>query len=371
MILHEIHWARPLVKRLYERMFAVFYRCVREALDTPDAAIASQRVREALDVVHNPLSHPEVAAEFDAILEEYCARVTGGFVQASNSREFQENDWVRQQGRFAGFVGQKQEKGGSTSADKNATLKENHEGNPSTSRTGPAETRREPEAVGGHISRLLEQESAHDGSGVRRSDGDPESRSLEESYRLNHADQAAVSRLRAAHPELIKDPDPNLKDHGGAEHVVQIPGDGLAHKYSTGFGHIIDGTGKYPPARAQEYLDRVHLMNESFDSNIHVVGLSEYKGTHGIATTMPFIDSRGDHPTAAHVSQFMAARGFEQTGYNEVFYNPRTRVLASDARPDNFIWHSSGSVVPIDLGMQRVRPGGKIEAWLKDGGGFE
>ena len=365
------HWARPLVQRLYERIFAVFHRCVREALDTRDVAIMRRRIQEALDVLNNPLSHPEVAAEFDTILKEYCARVTGGYIQASNSREFQENDWVRQQGRFAGFVGQKQEQGGSTSADKNATLKENHEGNQSPSRTGPAETRGEPQEVGRVLSKALEPTAADDGRGSPSSSRDVETRSLKDSRRLAQADQATLASLRAAHPEFSRDPDPKFPNDGGAEHVVQNIGDGLAHKYSTGFGHIIDGNGKYPPARAQEYLDRVQLINESFHAKIKVVGISEHNGTTGIATTMPWINGAGRNPSELQVGRMMAARGFEQTGYNEVFYNPSTRVLAHDAAPRNFILDQDGVVHPIDLGMQRIRSGGKIEVWIKAGGGFE
>ena len=68
---HEIHWARPLVQRLYERIFAVFHRCVREALDTRDVAIMRRRIQEALDVLTDPLAHPEVAAELEAGLAEF------------------------------------------------------------------------------------------------------------------------------------------------------------------------------------------------------------------------------------------------------------------------------------------------------------
>lgn len=56
----------------------------------------------------------------------------------------------------------------------------------------------------------------------------------------------------------------------------------------------------------------------------------------------------GDHPSQAHIDEYMMAEGFVKTRSGD-WYRASDDIAAFDAHPGNFIFTPDGNVVPIDL----------------------
>lgn len=120
-------------------------------------------------------------------------------------------------------------------------------------------------------------------------------------------------------------------------------------------------------ATPAEYLDRMALQNETFDSRFELIGvfvseapsmiIGEPGGQPSIVIAQPFIQAASEVravPTPAEIAAFFEAHGFESMPESYFGWVRRADgVAVVDARPDNFILSPLG-VIPIDLQMARL-----------------
>ena len=115
------------------------------------------------------------------------------------------------------------------------------------------------------------------------------------------------------------------------------------------------------PATPYEYTQRLNWQNEVFGDDLRIEGIHEHNGALGLSISQRTID--GIEPSQAEIHCNMEGRGFKKvpaSTFNnqhisdKTWYDPRSRVLVSDAKPDNFKKDQEGGVVPIDLLIQKI-----------------
>jgi hypothetical protein len=119
-------------------------------------------------------------------------------------------------------------------------------------------------------------------------------------------------------------------------------------------------------ATPAEYLERMALQNETFNSGFQLIGVSisdapsmiigEKGGQPSVVIAQPFIQaaSGGASPIPAEIATFFESHGFEpMPGSYFGWVRRRDGVAVVDARPDNLILSPFG-VIPVDLQMARL-----------------
>lgn len=96
-----------------------------------------------------------------------------------------------------------------------------------------------------------------------------------------------------------------------------------------------------------EYLTRLALHNDIFGDDVVIeCTLEDDQGRLVTVISQSFIE--GDHPSQAHIDEYMMAEGFVKTRSGD-WYRASDDIAAFDAHPGNFIFTPDGNVVPIDL----------------------
>lgn len=164
-----------------------------------------------------------------------------------------------------------------------------------------------------------------------------------------------------------------LKKHTAgttAEHEIfyrQSDSRVVKRTYPGTFGVTPEPKGVQKAATPAFYLERMRLMNEFFDSDFRLEGITFGKSLILFATgekpcivvSQPWIrpaDPQNPHPTKAEIKEFMELAGFKEdvTSYYG-WCNEVEGISVIDARPDNFILSRVG-VVPIDLVIFKSKP---------------
>jgi hypothetical protein len=149
---------------------------------------------------------------------------------------------------------------------------------------------------------------------------------------------------------------------GGSEHVCRyLPAwqrwEKLTHKNSAGWW--VDMEDWYClPATPLQYLKRLSLSNEVLGDDVRFVGvdIGPTPYTTRIRTTQRHIV--GESPSMDHVRAWLETFGFElqsniKIGAYDALCCFRHDVWLFDVRPMNFVQCSDGSLIPIDLIVQR------------------
>jgi hypothetical protein len=181
-------------------------------------------------------------------------------------------------------------------------------------------------------------------------------------------DRQAVCLIEWAHARNVvlgNDYTSGLERHNGisAEHEVfyRKSDDRVVKRTYPGTFGIGNGPkGKQHHATPMFYLRRLELMNQTFDADLRVEGVSFGKslliGAKGeqpsLVISQPWIradNPKQPHPTPAQIREFMEALEFtELAGSYYGWYRRSDNITVLDARPDNFV-RSHAGVVPIDL----------------------
>ncbi len=125
--------------------------------------------------------------------------------------------------------------------------------------------------------------------------------------------------------------------------------------YGLGFGSYLQG------ATPSEYLDRWAWHNHLFGDDVRLECVVATAGRVMVVTSQPFI--RGRDATAAEITAFMLARGFDRIGAG-AFHHPHYGLLADDLYPRNAKVSARGVVLPIDPVLQRITP--EFAEFLRD-----
>lgn len=174
----------------------------------------------------------------------------------------------------------------------------------------------------------------------------------------------ALRKLAESRGELLPPMDREPDAHG-SEHQVWFSDDGKtatketyyrndpAHGNRKRFGAVptIDAA-DVRDATPHEYLDRIAISNE-MGRKTRVVGVVDQgNGETRIRTEEPAISDAVGHPSMDDISDYMAKRGFQPKEWTS-WYNPETKVLASDAQPRNFLKTEHG-IYPVDTMLRHV-----------------
>jgi hypothetical protein len=191
--------------------------------------------------------------------------------------------------------------------------------------------------------------------------------------RERNADLDELDRIADAHPDWVRNPNPKLKLKGGSEHDVQFDGDRVNKFTRAGIGVAVgkDGEdGGLTPANVKQYKERIALFNEHFGGDWRYEGIRKEKGgLTGITTSMRRVvgDDLPDTPQSkTAIAEFMNGFGFTERLDDTSFYNPTAKVLAADAKPNNFKRDRKGRILPVDLAINRHEPDSPVlKAWRK------
>ena len=120
------------------------------------------------------------------------------------------------------------------------------------------------------------------------------------------------------------------------------------------FGLIAFGNKLERIATPYFYLRRIALMNQVFNSDIRVEGITPGDNP-SIITSQPFheaADPNSPHPSPDEIACYMYDKGFEPLrDVPDAWARKSDGIFAYDTRPDNFIKTKKG-VVPFDLVVQ-------------------
>jgi hypothetical protein len=144
---------------------------------------------------------------------------------------------------------------------------------------------------------------------------------------------------------------------GGKEHDVSF--DAAAGRvtkttrpdFQLGYGHAFhEDIGGATPS---EYLERVHLANQTFGDDIRLEGIVQKAKGPSIVTSQPLIIGR--ESTQAETDSYMAGKGFEKLNKG-AYYHAQHGLLVHDMDHGNVKTDAAGMVHPIDPVIQRVTP---------------
>lgn len=195
-------------------------------------------------------------------------------------------------------------------------------------------------------------------SGIPRPDG-AESSPEREALRRVQAQAFAESSRQAGHHLLFRDAGDWLARLNsaqaafGREHRTWRQEDaGRIYKYTypnqfcrTAF-YGSGGLGN-TDALPFEYLPRLALHNEIFGDDVVIeCTLEDDQGRLVTVISQSFIE--GDHPSQAHIDEYMTAERFVKTRSGD-WYRATDDIADFDGHPGNFIHTPDGNVVPIDL----------------------
>lgn len=117
------------------------------------------------------------------------------------------------------------------------------------------------------------------------------------------------------------------------------------------FGSVLTERGLRRTATPYFYLRRLELINQVFDSDIHLEAVTTGDNV-SIVISQPWAypaDPKNPLPTSKEIFDFMTSLGFEPVNDAPFdWFRRADKLRVSDARPDNFIKSTDG-VVPIDL----------------------
>lgn len=174
----------------------------------------------------------------------------------------------------------------------------------------------------------------------------------------------ALRKLAETRGELLPPMDREPDTHG-SEHQVWFSDDGKtatketyykddpAHGDRKRFGAVptLDAA-DVRDATPHEYLDRIGIQND-MGRKTRVVGVVDQgNGETRIRTEEPTISDAVGHPSMDDISDYMAKRGFQPKEWTS-WYNPETKVLASDAQPRNFLKTDHG-IYPVDTMLRHA-----------------
>ncbi len=111
------------------------------------------------------------------------------------------------------------------------------------------------------------------------------------------------------------------------------------------------------------YLDRWRLFNEVFGDQVGLAAIVETPA--GTSLQISQLTIGGTTPSRGQVMEFMRGEGFESL--DDEFRNwwrAEDRLIAADAKTENFKLTPDGNVVPIDLVPLRV---GDMDSWHLEG----
>jgi len=177
--------------------------------------------------------------------------------------------------------------------------------------------------------------------------------------------------------EHAEDPSRVLKHTRDGEHNPAVVVD---------FGYVVDsnynleGTGGYKgtlilrPATLSEYVHRIDAQNEVFGDDLRIEGITVVNGRAGLAVSQRAI--MGKEPLLSEIESWMRERSFEKVSAAKIgnedligktWYDPNSRTLVADVKPDNFKKDSTGRLIALDLIAHRLTEESDIHAILTGG----
>jgi hypothetical protein len=180
----------------------------------------------------------------------------------------------------------------------------------------------------------------------------------------------AASRKRARQEldyQDLADRSGKLRDDEGIPEGATLLGQGVEHQVyhrdgedrvtkltkPNEYGISIIGHERSTP---RSYLERLGMQNKLFGDDIRWEGIS---GDGRTITSQPRYDELTDeqgnavHADYPEIAAKMQRHGFRETGGGE-WYNPKEKVIATDAHPRNFIKYTDNKIHPIDLQLSRA-----------------
>jgi hypothetical protein len=200
---------------------------------------------------------------------------------------------------------------------------------------------------------------------------------------------ARLAKLRQSIAAIATNP---VWHRSGNEHLIEFRGDRVwKYTYDNGqnpevrahFGYAVDsnyylvGSGGYEgklilrPSTPYEYIQRLNWQNEIFGDDLRIEGIHEHNGAIGLSISQRTID--GCEPSHSEIHSNMESRGFKKVPASifnnqhisdKTWYDPSSRILVSDAKPDNFKKDQEGGIVPIDLLIQKLPEGSDLHEIL-------
>jgi hypothetical protein len=108
----------------------------------------------------------------------------------------------------------------------------------------------------------------------------------------------------------------------------------------------------------ERQLGDYHLMNEAFDTGFEFLGVAEDGEKLKLITHVPFFE--GKKPTYSEIENYFTTRGWNKVG-GTTWENKALGFRASDAHEGNLIKLPDGTIVPIDLMMERIPKRGGVK----------
>lgn len=145
---------------------------------------------------------------------------------------------------------------------------------------------------------------------------------------------------------------PGFGQTRGSEHEVWLSADRLHVIKATHAGEFGRKFGPDRFAKLDEYLERIHLLNDEFAVGWQIEGVCGEGRSQRIITSQP--SYQGKPPTLAEIRQFMLERGFEfhRTRFGDAWFRKEDGVLVSDAEPRNAVATANG-IMPFDFIIAR------------------
>lgn len=199
--------------------------------------------------------------------------------------------------------------------------------------------------------------------------------------------KAALEELYRARDTVVPPNSRRILGEGG-EHIVEISesGDRVIKHTKGQFGFVLRPFaarrgGDYlhlDEATPREYVQRLHLHNEVFGDDSRVIGVSKaFSDDANLVVSQKLI--RGDPPSEVELLAFMRDKGFQRVAnkwlgdehlekFSSVWFDPKTGILVTDVKPDNFVKSASGQIDSVDTIVQHVPPGSRLSAALQQRG---
>lgn len=274
------------------------------------------------------------------------------------------------------FSDEKKVKKSSTETSKTAKLNEQDER--TDERTDERRERRSERRSQGDGGRVQSRQGQATSAVLDRVRGpDPEDADSANAQRA--AQSAELEKLYASGEATIQSNSARVKGEGG-EHIVELSEDGTrVIKHTKGsFGYALRGQdaplGSFAAlddATPQEYRQRIDLHNQVFGDDTRIEGVSKaWNDNVGLVVSQRVI--KGRSATAEEAAAYLKKHGFVQVRNEALFgehlekhsttwFHPKSGIVATDVKPDNFKVTPAGKIHSIDTIVQRVKPGSALE----------
>lgn len=159
------------------------------------------------------------------------------------------------------------------------------------------------------------------------------------------------------------------KHEDGGEHLAEIHEwikRVFKHTKPGSFGHVPAIVHDYilqDPGKVSEYIQRVLRLRRLLKMKIRIRGAHAHEGRGGLTVVQPNLGKRKG--TKGGIVATMKEHDFIPVpDHPRVFYHPKSRMVAGDARPDNFR-AVVGKEYPIDLQLTRATIKNKLRPFIE------